>query len=169
MKITTNRYATGAKIQKLLVLGLFLGLVSTLLVTSFYFAENHRWYWNVAPLIGVLVVVSAASGGLLIGHSLAGTQERRLWLVGLGGALGLACIASGTVAASLGFLGMNFLPDGYISWDSYSSEYLVGWVDITLLQFAAATGILGGFSAGLGLSPKSNGELKLLAAYSKKD
>ncbi len=167
--MTTNRYATGAKIRKTLVLGLFLGLVSTLLVTSFYFAENHRWYWSVAPLIGVVIVLSAAAGGLLIGHSLAGTQERRLWLVGLGGALGLACIASGTVAASLGFLGMNLLPDGYISWGSYSSQYLVGWVDITLLQFAAATGILGGFSVGFGLSPKSIVEMKLLAAYSKED
>src|SRR4030042_3226092 len=153
--MTMNRYATSAKIQKLLVLGLFLGLVSTLLVTSFYCAENHRWYWNVAPLIGVLVVVSAASGGLLIGHSLTGTQERRLWLVGLGGGMGLAWIASGTVAASLGFFGMNYLPEGYIGWDSYSSKYLVGFVDLSLLQFATATGLIGGFCLGLGVAPKA--------------
>lgn len=167
--MTTNQYARGAKIRKTLVLGLFLGLVSTLLVTSFYFTENHRWYWTVAPLIGVLVVLSAISGGLLIGYSLARTQERRLWLVGLGAALGLVCIESGTVSAFLGFLGMNFLPDGYISWNSYASEHLVGWVDIILLQFTAATGILGGFSVGFGLFAKSNVEFKLLPTHVEND
>jgi hypothetical protein len=59
---------------------------------------------------------------------------------------------------------MNYLPHGYIGWDSYSSKYLVGWVDISLLQFAAATGLLGGFSVGFGLSQKSKGGLKPVTA-----
>ena len=162
--MTTKLHASAPKNRTLLMLGFCLGLVSVLLLNSFYFVDNHRWYWDIAPLIGVLITVSAASGGLLIGHSLSVTQERRLWLVGLGGVLGLAWFASGTVAASLGFLGMNYLPHGYIGWDSYSSEYLVGFVDIGLLQFATATGLLGGFSVGFGLSPKSKDRLKLLTA-----
>jgi len=164
----TKIYATGAKNQRLLVLGLFLGLVATLLVTSFYYFDNHSWYWEVAPLICVLIVGSAASAGLLVGHSLTGSQERRLWLVGLGGIFGFAWIASGTVAATLGFWGMNYLPHGYMDWDSYSSQYLAGWVDISLLQFSTATGLLGGFSVGFGLVPKSNRRFKLLKAIVRK-
>jgi len=144
------------------MLGLLLGFIGTLLVTSFYYIDNHRWYWNIAPIIDVLIVIFAAAGGLLMGHSLAGTQGRRLWLVGLGGFLGFAWIASGTVAASLGFLGMNYLPDGYIGWDSYSSRYFVGFVDLSLLQFATATGLMGGFCIGFGLAPKTYLALKPL-------
>ena len=165
----TNLYAAGTKNKKLLILGLSLGFVATLLVTSFYFIDNHRWYWDIAPVIGALIIILAASGGLLIGHSLAGTQERRLWLVGLGGVLGFAWIASGTVATAVGFLGMNYLPDGYISWSSYSSGYLVGWVDLGLLQFAAATGLLGGFCIGFGFAPKLEGMLELSTASLKKE
>ncbi len=64
---------------------------------------------------------------------------------------------------------MNYLPHGYIGWDSYSSEYLVGWVDISLLQFATATGLLGGFSVGFGLSPRSKSGLKLVTATLKEN
>jgi hypothetical protein len=156
LKMTTKLYAAGTKNKKLLMSGLSLGFVATLLVTSFYFVDNHEWYWDIAPVIGALIVILAASGGLLIGHSLAGTQERRMWLVGLGGVLGFAWIASGTVATALGFLGMNYLPDGYISWASYSSAYLAGWVDISLLQFATATGLLGSFCIGFGFAQKLN-------------
>jgi hypothetical protein len=155
--MTTKLHAAGKENNRLLILGLLSGFIATLLVTSFYFIDNHEWYWNIAPIIGALIVIFAASGGLLIGHSLAGTQERRLWLVGLGGVLGLAWIASGTVATALGFLGMNYLPHGYIGWASYSNGYLVGWVDLSLLQFATATGLLGGFCVGFGFAPKLKG------------
>ena len=129
--MTTKLLATGKKNKRLLVLGLLSGFIATLLVTSFYFIDNHEWYWDIAPIIGALIVILAASGGLLTGFSLAGTQERRLWLVGLGGVLGFAWIASGTVATAVGFLGMNYLPDGYISWSSYSSGYrVVGWTSV---------------------------------------
>ena len=165
----TNLYAAGTKNKKPLILGLSLGFVATLLVTSFYFIDNHRWYWDIAPVIGALIIILAASGGLLIGHSLAGTQERRLWLVGLGGVLGFAWIASGTVAAALGFLAMNYLPHGYMGWVSYSSEYLVGWVDIGLLQFATATGLLGGFCIGFGFAPKLKGVFETSTVSIKKE
>jgi len=155
--MTTKLHAAGKENNRLLILGLLSGFIATLLVTSFYFIDNHEWYWHIAPIIGALIIIFAASGGLLIGHSLAGTQERRLWLVGLGGVLGLAWIASGTVAAALGFLGMNYLPHGYIGWASYSSGYMVGWVDLSLLQFATATGLLGGFCVGFGFAPKLKG------------
>jgi len=166
--MTTNPHATGSRNSKLLMLGLLLAFIGTLLVTSFYYIDNHRWYWDIAPIIGVLIVIFAASGGLLIGHSLTGTQERRLWLVGLGGGMGLAWIASGTVAASLGFFGMNYLPEGYIGWDSYSSKYLVGFVDLSLLQFATATGLIGGFCLGLGVAPKAYVALTPLTTSLKK-
>ena len=167
--MTTKLLATGKKNKRLLVLGLLSGFIATLLVTSFYFIDNHEWYWDIAPIIGALIVIFAASGGLLIGHSLAGTQERRLWLVGLGGVLGFAWIASGTVATAVGFLGMNYLPDGYMGWASYSSGYLVGWVDLSLLQFAAATGLLGGFCIGFGFAPKLEGMLEPSTASLKKE
>jgi len=167
--MTTKLLATGKKNKRLLVLGLLSGFIATLLVTSFYFIDNHEWYWDIAPIIGALIVIFAASGGLLIGHSLAGTQERRLWLVGLGGVLGFAWIASGTVATAVGFLGMNYLPDGYMGWASYSSGYLVGWVDLSLLQFATATGLLGGFCIGFGFAPKLEGMLEPSTASLKKE
>ena len=152
--MTTKLYEASKNNSRLLLLGLLSGFIATLLVTSFYYIDNHEWYWDIAPIIGTLVVILAALGGLLTGHSLAGTQERRLWLVGLGGVLGFAWIASGTVATALGFLGMNYLPDGYIGWAIYSSQYTVGWVDLSLLQFTTATGLLGGFCVGFGFTPK---------------
>jgi len=71
--MTMELYEAGTKDRKLLMLGLASGFVATLLVTSFYFVNNHEWYWDIAPVIGALVAILAASGGLLIGHSLAGT------------------------------------------------------------------------------------------------
>jgi hypothetical protein len=167
--MTIKLHATGKKNRRLLMLGLLSGFIATLLVTSFYFIDNHRWYWDIAPIIGAVIVIFAASGGLLIGHSLAGTQERRLWLVGLGGVLGFAWIASGTVATAVGFLGMNYLPHGYIGWASYSSGYLVGWIDLGLLQFATATGLLGGFCVGFGFAPKLKGTFQPATANIKKE
>jgi len=167
--MTTKLLATGKKNKRLLVLGLLSGFIATLLVTSFYFIDNHEWYWDIAPVIGALIVILAASGGLLTGFSLAGTQERRMWLVGLGGVLGFAWIASGTVATAVGFLGMNYLPDGYMGWASYSSGYLVGWVDLGLLQFATATGLLGGFCIGFGFAPRLEDMLELSTASLKKE
>jgi hypothetical protein len=167
--MTTKLHAAGTRNKRLLILGLLSGFIATLLVTSFYFVDNHEWYWDIAPIIGALIVILAASGGLLIGHGLAGTQERRLWLVGLGGVLGFAWIASGTVATALGFLGMNYLPDGYMGWDSYYSQYVVGWVDLGLLQFAAATGLLGGFCIGFGFAPRLEGVLELSTASLEKE
>jgi hypothetical protein len=140
--------------RRTLVIGLFLALVGTLLVASFHFIDDHRWYWDTAPLVSLVAVCSAASAGLLIGHSLSGSRRRRLWLVALGGVLALAWIGSGTMAASLGLVGMNYLPGGQISWDSYSGAYLLGRVDISLLQFATATGLIGGFAVRFGLAPR---------------
>ena len=137
-----------------MAIGLFLALVGTLLVASFHFVDDHRWYWDTAPLVSLVAVFSAASAGLLIAHSLlAGSRRRRFWLLGLGGVLALAWVGSGTMAASLGVLGMNYLPAGHLSWDSYSGAYLLGRVNISLLQFATATGLIGGFAVWFGLAP----------------
>jgi hypothetical protein len=73
------------------------------------------------------------------------------------------------VAAALGFLAMNYLPHGYMGWASYSSEYLVGWVDIGLLQFATATGLLGGFCIGFGFAQKLKGVFETSTVSIKKE
>ena len=142
--------------QRLFALGVFLALVGILMAASFYFVDNHRWYWNAVPILCVLGILSAASGGFLIGRSLVQTHKRRLWLVVLGGTLGLAWIASSITAVGFAFSGMNYFPagDSYISWDSYHGDYLVGYYHIWSLQAATLTGLLGGFSIGFGSAPK---------------
>jgi hypothetical protein len=64
---------------------------------------------------------------------------------------------------------MNYLPDGYIGWASYSSQYVVGWVDLSLLQFATATGLLGGFCIGFGFAPKLRAAFVTSTASFKKE
>ena len=144
------------KNQKLLALGIFLALGSIFLAVSFQFVDNHRWYWNAAPALGALIMLSAASGGFLMAHSMALTRGRYLWLVVLGGILGLAWIASGIAAFGLAFLGMNYFPtsEAHIGWDSYHGDYVVGWYHIRLLQLATVTGLVGGFFVSKGLQKK---------------
>ena len=142
--------------KELLVLGAFLALVAIVLAASFQFVDNHMWYWNNAHILSAIGVLSSASGGFLMGHELPRTQKRRLWLIVLGGILGLAWIASGIAAVSFSFLGMNYFTpgDGYVGWNSYHGDYLVGWYHIRFLQLATLNGLLGGFSMGFGLAPK---------------
>lgn len=137
---------------RLLALGTFLGLLGVLLAISFQFVSNHRWYWNAAPLWCIIVMLAAALGGFLTAYSIAGTGERRPWLMVLGIILGLVWIVSGIGAFSLAFPGMNYFSgDAHVSWDSYYGDYLVGWFDIRTLQVTAITGVLGGFSLGRAL------------------
>jgi hypothetical protein len=142
--------------RKLLVAGLFLTLVGILLAASFQFIDNHRWYWDIAPLASLVAAISTAVGGLFVAYSLSRTPRRRLWLVALGIVVGFTWIASGTLSASLGFLGMNYFPSGYISWESYSGLYLIGRVNISLLQFATAAGLIACLSVWYGLGPHAN-------------
>jgi len=131
-------------------------MVSILLAISFHILDNHRWYWNAAHILCLLGILSAASGGLLVGHNIAQKRKRRIWLAVLGSILGVAWIISGIVAVGLVFLGMGYFNagDGYVGWDSYHGDYLVGWYNIRLLQLATLTGLLGGFITGFGLAPK---------------
>jgi len=124
-----------------------LALVGIFLAVSFQFVDNHRWYWNEAPVLSALIMLSAACGVLLMAHSMSLTQDRHLWLVVLGGILWFAWIASGIVAVSLAFLGINYFSpgDAHIGWDSYYGDYLAGWYHIRFLQLATVTGFLGGF------------------------
>ena len=144
------------KNQRLLALGVFLVIVSIFLALSFQFFDNHRWYWNAAHILCLFGILLAASGGLLVGHNIARKRKRRIWLAVLGSILGLAWIVSGIVAVNLTFLGMDYFNagDGYIGWDSYHGDYLVGWYNIRLFQLATLTGLLGGFATGVGLAPK---------------
>jgi hypothetical protein len=146
----------GSKKVRALAGGLFLAFVGAMLVASFQFISDHRWFWDIAPLVSTLAVITAAVGGSLVGYSLVGAQQRRLWLVQLGVILGVAWIASGTAAAALGFLGMNHLPAGYIGWDSYHGTWFVGRVTISLLQFATVAGLTAGFSIWFGLAPRAH-------------
>ena len=140
------------KNQRLLALGVFLALVGIFLAVSFQFVDNHRWYWNAAPVLSALIMLSAASGGFVMAHSMAGTGERRLWLIVPGGSLGLVWIVSGIGAFGLAFPGMNYFSgDAHISWDSYYGDYLVGWFNIRALQLTAIAGLPGGFLVGRAL------------------
>ena len=138
--------------KKLLALGVILASASIVIAISFQFVSNHRWYWNAAPLWGIIVMLAAAFGGFLTAYSMAGTGERRLWLMVPGGILGLVWIVSGIGAFGLAFPGMNYFSgDAHISWDSYYGDYLVGWFNIRALQLTAIAGLPGGFLVGRAL------------------
>lgn len=142
--------------QRLLLLGGFLALVGVVLASSFQFIDNHRWYWSYAPLVCLVVLGSVGLGGWLVGHSLSLGQIRRRWLAGLGSVLGLGWLGLGALAALLAAIGMYNLPAAgtYIGWDSYVSGYMLRSFDISFLQLAAVTGVLGGFAVGLGLAAR---------------
>jgi hypothetical protein len=142
--------------QRLLLLGAFIALAGIVLASSFQFIQDHRWYWANAPLVCVVALASVALGGWLMGHSLSLGQVRRLWLAVLGSVLGLGWLGLGTLAAILAAIGMYNLPaaEAYIGWDSYVSGYMLRSFDISFLQLAAVTGVLGGFAVGLGLAAR---------------
>ena len=142
--------------HKLLLLGAFIALAGVVLASSFQFIQDQRWYWTYAPVVCVVVLASVVLGGWLVGHSLSLGQIRRLWLAVLGSVLGLGWLGLGTVAAILAAIGMYNLPgaEAYIRWDSYVSGYMLRSFDISFLQLAAVTGVLGGFAVGLGLAAR---------------
>ena len=142
--------------RTLLILGLSSAFVGVLLAASFQFISDHRWYWNIAPFLCVVVLVGTILGGLLVGRSLARTQNTSLWMVAAGGLLGIVWIATGILAASLGALGMYQVPllEGHIGWDTYSETLLFSGSHIRFLQIAAGTGFTGGVAVGLGLGWK---------------
>ena len=142
--------------QRLLLLGALLALVGIDLASSFQFIDNHRWYWTYAPVVCVVVLCSVGLGGWLVGHSLSLGQIRRLWLALLGSILGLGWLGLGALAAILAAIGMYNLPaaDIHIGWDSYVSGYMLRSFNISFLQLAAVTGVLGGFAVGLGLASR---------------
>jgi hypothetical protein len=139
--------------RRLLILGLSSALIGVLLVASFQFISDHRWYWNVAPLVCIVALLATVFGGLSLGRSLARAQRTRLWLVAVGAILGLVWTATGILAAVLGSLGMSYLPGvvGHVGWDTYASEFLFSGAHIRFLQIAAGTGFIGGVAIGLGL------------------
>jgi hypothetical protein len=135
-------------------LAIFLALAAILLSASFQFTGDHRWYWRAATAVSIIVVLAAASGGLLLGRSLAPVQGRRLWLLIAGGIVLVAWAASAAMAVSFASLGMNYFhgSDIPINWDSYQGDYMAGWFNIRFLQVATLLGLPGGFLFGSGLS-----------------
>ena len=142
--------------RKFLILGLFCALAGILLAASFQFTSDHRWFWSVAPLICVVAMLGTAFGGLLVGRCLARARITNLWMVTVGTLLGVVWLSSGSLAASLGALGMYQLPlvEGHVGWDTYSNSLLFSGSHIRLLQIAAGTGFIGGVGLGLGLAWK---------------
>jgi len=140
--------------HKLLLLGAFIALAGVVLASSFQFIQDQRWYWTYAPVVCLVVLASVVLGGWLVGHSLSLGQIRRLWLAVLGSVLGLGWLGLGTLAAILAAIGMYNLPgaEARIAWDTYVSGYMLRSFNISFLQLAAVTGVLGGFSLGLGLA-----------------
>ena len=92
---------------KLLALGASSTLAGLLLAASFQFISDHRWYWNTAPLLCVLVLLGTVFGGFLVGRSLAGARNTCLWVVSIGALLGFVWLATGILAAVLGALGQE--------------------------------------------------------------
>lgn len=139
----------------LLALGALLAAGALLLSASFYLWNGHQWYWNwyAAPVLSIIGTLAATSGGYLIGRRLAQAPKRRWWLIAPGGILSLACLVAGLSAFALAFPGLNYFPGGGgpVGWDSYYGDYLVGWLQIRLLQLAVVSGIPGGWLVGVGL------------------
>ena len=156
VKMTRKLSVLASNRRKLLLLGVCFTVTGILIAASFQFIQDHRWYWNAAPFICLLVLISAAFGGLMVGHGLSKGQHRRLWLAVLGGILAFAWLGTGMFAAGLSALGMYGVPTdaGSIGWNSYTSGYMLRSFDISFLQLATVTGFLGGFAIGLGLAAK---------------
>ncbi|UCG83508.1 MAG: hypothetical protein JSW38_01435 [Dehalococcoidia bacterium] len=140
--------------RRLLILGLSSALVGVLLVASFQFVSDHRWYWNVAPLVCIVALLGTVFGGLLLGISLPKARHTRLWLVAVGAILGFIWTATGVLATVLGALGMSYLTgiEGHVGWDTYAGGILFNGAHIRFLQIAAGTGFMGGIALGLGLA-----------------
>ena len=144
----------GRRGRMLVALGAFLAVAGIFLAASFEFVDNHAWYWNAPHILCIITLLAGGSGGFLIGHILA--SKRRVWLVILGGLLGLAWVLLGLLAFSFTFLAANyFAGDSYVSWDSYYGDYLVGWYHIRALQAATLSGVIGGLLTGFGLAKKA--------------
>jgi len=139
--------------NRLLTLGLSSTLVGILLVASFQFVNDHRWYWSVAPFLCMLAILAATFGGLLIGRTFSRTQSTQLWMVIVAALLCIIWGATGILAASLGALGMYQLPSvaGHVGWDTYSDSFLFSGSHVRFLQIAVGTGFIGGVTLGLGL------------------
>ena len=139
---------------KLLALGASSTLAGLLLAASFQFISDHRWYWNTAPLLCVLVLLGTVFGGFLVGRSLAGARNTRLWVVVVGALLGFVWLATGILAAVLGALGMCYVPgvEGHVGWETYSSSFLFSGAPIRFLQIASGTGFIAGAAVGFGLA-----------------
>ena len=141
-----------------LALGIVMTLGSVLLAASFQFVDDHRWYWNAAPAaVSALGVLLAAYGGFLVARGTGRPPERRPWPIALGAVLGLAWSATGIMAFSLAFVGMNYFSpsDAQMGWDSYHGDYLVGWYHIRFLQFATVAGVLAGLAVGRALGGRA--------------
>ncbi len=154
MIVAMTRYrlsVTALRRLKWLALGVASTLVGLLLAGSFQFITDHRWYWDVAPLLCVLILLGTVLGGLLVGRTLGRSHDTRRWMVVVGGLLGLVWIGTGTLATVLGALGMFHLSivQGHIGWDTYSNSSLFTGAPIRFLQIAAGTGFLGGVVVGL--------------------
>jgi hypothetical protein len=136
---------------KLLALGVSSTLAGLVLAGSFQFITDHRWYWAVAPLLCVLVLLGTVFGGLLVGRSLGRSHDTHLWMFVVGIMLGIVWIGTGILATVLGALGMANLPvvQGHVGWDTYSDSSLFTGAPIRFLQIAAGTGFLGGVVVGL--------------------
>lgn len=136
---------------RLLALGVSSTLVGLLLAGSFQFITDHRWYWDLAPLLCLVILLGTVFGGLLVGRSLGRSHDTRLWMVVVSILLGLVWMGTGILATVLGALGMSQLTiiQGHVGWDTYSDGSLFTGAPIRFLQIAAGTGFLGGVVVGL--------------------
>jgi len=140
----------------LIVVGAFITMAGILLATSFFYVENHSWYWNTPHILCVITLLLCAIGSFLIGHNLS--KRRMTWVITVGIIFILAWAITGLFSFSFTFLGANYLSGyTYVNWDSYYGDYLVGSFNIMSLVIAASAGLIGGFLLGFGFYLRPRG------------
>ena len=84
--------------RKLLNGGVLVALIgvlcATVLAVAFHFVDSHRWYWNEAPILGVLSVLTAFCGGILVGRGLGARTRHTFAIFALGLLAGIAVMVS---------------------------------------------------------------------------
>jgi len=140
---------------KLLIAGFILSLFGIVVAFSFQFIENHSWYWSSAHIFSVATMLLTLLGGFLMGRSRYRSGERKLWAIITGCVFIISWTGIAITAFSLTFLGMNYFSGSeYVGWNTYYGDYLVGFLHVRLLQFAAVAGLFTGFLVGFGYLPR---------------
>ena len=133
----------------LIALGSVLALAGILVTTSFFYTENHAWYWKSAYVLCIFAIFSIVSGSFLAGYNLKVIRSK--WVVGIGIFWLVACVAAGVCSIFMAAFFLSYFKGAdYWGWQ-YHGDYMGGGFHILSLEIASLTGLIGGFLTGLGL------------------